>query len=45
MGQDGGSDSPHIFFGCNRRRLNLRLFAMLVGDKVVEHSEGIRDAA
>ncbi len=44
MGRDGGSGSPHIFLGSNRRRFSLRLFAMLVGDKVVEHSEGIRDA-
>jgi hypothetical protein len=45
MGRDGGSDSPHIFFGCDCRRLNLRLSAMPVGDEVVEHSEGVRDAA
>ncbi len=45
MERDGGSDSPHIFFGCDCRCLNLRLSAMPVGDKVVEHSKGIRDVA
>ncbi len=45
MGRDDGSDSPHILFGCNRRRLSLRLFAMLVGDEVVEHSKSIGDDA